>query len=290
MSDRYLSQVRDTLEHIRADGFYKTERVIASPQSPAIRLADGAEVLNFCANNYLGLADDPRLVAAAKEALDRYGYGMASVRFICGTQDVHKELEAALAAFLGSRRLHPLLELLRRQRRPLRDAAGRRGRGGERRAQPREHRRRHPPVQGEALPLPQQRHGATSRRSSRKPRPPARASSSSRPTACSRWTASSRTCSAICDLARAPRRAHHGRRLARGRLRGRGGPRHAGALRRRGADRHPHRHARQGDGRRLGRLHRRPARDRGAPAPALAPLPLLQLARARASPRPRSRS
>ena len=100
MSDRYLSHVRSTLATIRADGFYKTERVIASPQSQAIRLADGSEVLNFCANNYLGLADDGRLIAAAKEALDRHGYGMASVRFICGTQDVHKELEAALAAFL----------------------------------------------------------------------------------------------------------------------------------------------------------------------------------------------
>jgi len=100
MSDRYLSQVRSTLEQIRADGFHKSERVIASPQSPAIRLADGAEVLNFCANNYLGLADDARLVAAAKTALERYGYGMASVRFICGTQDVHKRLEGALAAFL----------------------------------------------------------------------------------------------------------------------------------------------------------------------------------------------
>jgi glycine C-acetyltransferase len=102
MSDRFLSHVRDTLERIRADGFHKTERVIASPQSPALRLADGAQVLNFCANNYLGLADDPRLVAAGKEALDRYGYGMASVRFICGTQEVHKQLEAALSAFLGT--------------------------------------------------------------------------------------------------------------------------------------------------------------------------------------------
>ena len=101
MSDRYLSHVRNTLAQIRADGFHKAERVIASPQSPAIRLADGSEVLNFCANNYLGLADDPRLVAAGKAALDRYGYGMASVRFICGTQTIHKELEGALAAFLG---------------------------------------------------------------------------------------------------------------------------------------------------------------------------------------------
>ena len=101
MSDRYLSHVRNTLAQIRADGFHKAERVIASPQAPAIRLADGTEVLNFCANNYLGLAGDPRLVAAGTAALERYGYGMASVRFICGTQTVHKELESALAGFLG---------------------------------------------------------------------------------------------------------------------------------------------------------------------------------------------
>ena len=102
MSDRFLAHLRDTLAQIRADGFHKTERVIASPQSPAIRLADGREVLNFCANNYLGLADDPRLVAAGKAALERYGYGMASVRFICGTQTVHRELERELAGFLGT--------------------------------------------------------------------------------------------------------------------------------------------------------------------------------------------
>ena len=100
MRNGFLSYVRDTLTRIRDDGFYKTERTIASPQGAAIRLADGPEVLNLCANNYLGLADDPRLVAAAREALERYGYGMASVRFICGTQALHKELEAALAAFL----------------------------------------------------------------------------------------------------------------------------------------------------------------------------------------------
>ncbi|NJD88156.1 MAG: glycine C-acetyltransferase [Betaproteobacteria bacterium] len=100
MSDRFLSHVRSTLAQIRADGFHKAERVIASPQASAIRLAGGAEVLNFCANNYLGLAGDPRLVAAGKAALERYGYGMASVRFICGTQTVHKELESALSAFL----------------------------------------------------------------------------------------------------------------------------------------------------------------------------------------------
>ena len=96
----YISHVRGALAKIRADGFYKTERVIASPQAPLIRLQDGKEVLNFCANNYLGLADDPRLVDAAKRALDEHGFGMASVRFICGTQDVHKELEASLSKFL----------------------------------------------------------------------------------------------------------------------------------------------------------------------------------------------
>jgi glycine C-acetyltransferase len=100
MHDAYLSHLRQTLEGIRAEGFYKVERVIRSPQSPQIRLANGDEVLNFCANNYLGLADDPRLVQAAKDGLERWGYGMASVRFICGTQGVHKELENALSAFL----------------------------------------------------------------------------------------------------------------------------------------------------------------------------------------------
>ncbi len=100
MRDAFLAQVRGTLDQIRADGFFKTEREIASPQAAAVRLAGGADVLNFCANNYLGLADDPRLIAAAKAGLDQDGFGMASVRFICGTQTVHKQLEAALAGFL----------------------------------------------------------------------------------------------------------------------------------------------------------------------------------------------
>ena len=100
MRDAYLSHLRQTLDEIRTAGFYKVERVIESPQSPQIRLANGDEVLNFCANNYLGLADDSRLLQAAKDGLDRWGYGMASVRFICGTQEVHKSLESALSAFL----------------------------------------------------------------------------------------------------------------------------------------------------------------------------------------------
>ena len=84
------------------DGLFKSERVIASAQSAHITLADGSSVLNLCANNYLGLADHPALVEAAHAALDTYGYGMASVRFICGTQTVHKELELALSSFLGT--------------------------------------------------------------------------------------------------------------------------------------------------------------------------------------------
>jgi glycine C-acetyltransferase len=102
MHDDYLSYLGEVIARIRADGFYKTERVIESPQSPQIRLADGREVLNLCANNYLGLADDPRLVEAAKDGLARYGFGMASVRFICGTQSVHKKLESSLSTFLGT--------------------------------------------------------------------------------------------------------------------------------------------------------------------------------------------
>lgn len=89
-------------EDLRAEGLYKDERVIASPQGATIILDDGSEVLNFCANNYLGLADAPTLVEAAGAALDEYGYGMASVRFICGTQTVHKELEGRISEFLGT--------------------------------------------------------------------------------------------------------------------------------------------------------------------------------------------
>ena len=94
--------IDEELNEIRSAGLFKAERVIVSPQGSSIRVADGAEVLNLCANNYLGLADDPRIVSAAKEALDRWGYGLASVRFICGTQDLHKQLERRISAFLGT--------------------------------------------------------------------------------------------------------------------------------------------------------------------------------------------
>ena len=98
LTDRYAT----TLDEIRAAGLFKTERIITSPQSAEITLADGRTVLNFCANNYLGLADHPDVIAAAKDALDTHGFGMASVRFICGTQDLHKQLEETIADFFGT--------------------------------------------------------------------------------------------------------------------------------------------------------------------------------------------
>jgi glycine C-acetyltransferase len=102
MVAEFENQVSQTLEEIKSQGLFKTERVITSPQDAHIAITGGKRVLNMCANNYLGLADHPALVAAAKEALDTHGFGMASVRFICGTQDIHKELEAALTKFLGT--------------------------------------------------------------------------------------------------------------------------------------------------------------------------------------------
>jgi glycine C-acetyltransferase len=95
-------EIDTEIASIRADGLFKAERVIVTPQQASIRVEDGTEVINLCANNYLGLADDPRIIAAAKEALDRWGYGLASVRFICGTQEVHKQLEGRISQFLGT--------------------------------------------------------------------------------------------------------------------------------------------------------------------------------------------
>ncbi len=102
MLGAFDQQLSRTLDEIRSQGLYKTERIINTPQDAHIAVGDGKRVLNMCANNYLGLADHPALIAAAKKALDTHGFGMASVRFICGTQDIHKELEAALSKFLGT--------------------------------------------------------------------------------------------------------------------------------------------------------------------------------------------
>src|SRR3954468_21584991 len=102
MLAEFDQRLANTLAEIRSQGLYKSERIITSPQDAKIGIAGGRRVLNMCANNYLGLADHPALIAAAKEALDSHGFGMASVRFICGTQDTHKELEDALTRLLGT--------------------------------------------------------------------------------------------------------------------------------------------------------------------------------------------
>ena len=101
MKTNLLNHLESELEAVRANGLFKKERVITSMQSADIAVQSGGSVLNFCANNYLGLADNPDLIAAGKEALDQHGYGMASVRFICGTQDIHKQLEKRISDFLG---------------------------------------------------------------------------------------------------------------------------------------------------------------------------------------------
>ncbi len=101
MDQPFLDRLARQCDELRTQGLYKPERVLGSPQQPVVRLADGRELVNLCANNYLALANHPSIREAAHRALDRHGYGMASVRFICGTQSVHKELEARLSAFLG---------------------------------------------------------------------------------------------------------------------------------------------------------------------------------------------
>ncbi len=102
MLEDFDQQLANTLAEIRSQGLYKTERIITSAQNAQIEITGGRRVLNMCANNYLGLADHPALIAAAKEALDTHGFGLASVRFICGTQDIHKDLEGSLTKFLGT--------------------------------------------------------------------------------------------------------------------------------------------------------------------------------------------
>src|ERR1700722_11985178 len=101
MNESFVIRIAGELNEIRASGLFKTERIIASAQGAEI-VVGGRKVLNFCANNYLGLSSHPDVIAAAHRAIDSRGYGMSSVRFICGTQDIHRELERKLAAFLGT--------------------------------------------------------------------------------------------------------------------------------------------------------------------------------------------
>lgn len=101
MSKRFHGEIRKQLDAIVASGTYKTERILASQQSPEIKLSDGHRVVNFCANNYLGLSNHPEVIKAAQKTMDTWGFGLSSVRFICGTQEIHKQLEAKVSTFLG---------------------------------------------------------------------------------------------------------------------------------------------------------------------------------------------
>ena len=101
MSTAFYQQIQHQIEEVKTEGLYKSERIITSAQKAAVSISTGQDVLNFCANNYLGLANHPALIEAAKKGMDEHGFGMASVRFICGTQDSHKELEQKLSIFLG---------------------------------------------------------------------------------------------------------------------------------------------------------------------------------------------
>lgn len=98
----FLGKLRVELDNMKVDGLYKHERIITSMQDAVIKLDSGKEVINFCANNYLGLSSHPKIIEAAKKTLDTHGYGLSSVRFICGTQDIHKELEQKIADFHGT--------------------------------------------------------------------------------------------------------------------------------------------------------------------------------------------
>ncbi len=102
MFDKIQKSIEQELDQIRQAGLYKEERIINGPQGPKIKVSDSREVLNFCANNYLGLANHPALIEAVKQNLDAWGYGLSSVRFICGTQTIHRQLEQALSEFLGT--------------------------------------------------------------------------------------------------------------------------------------------------------------------------------------------
>ena len=200
-----------TLQEIRDAGLYKDERELTSPAVGARHDAE-AEALNFCANNYLGLADHPDSRGRGLEALDEWGFGMASVRFICGTQTLHTALERAALGLPRHRGDDPLLLLLRRQRWRLRDALRRGRRDHLRRAQPRVDHRRHPAVQGRPVPLPQRRHGRPG--GAARGRRRARGGRSSSPTGSSPWTArmrrSTRSATSPTSTARWSRR-----RLAR---------------------------------------------------------------------------
>ena len=256
MQAAFYQQLDQTLSQIKADGFWKAERLIGTPQGPAIHLADGREVLNFCANNYLGLADHPRLVEAANDGLHSHGFGMASVRFICGTQDIHRELEGGSRASSAPRTrssipaastpMAALFEtLLGEDDAIISDALNHASIiDGIRLCKAKRYRYGNNDMDDLEAQLKAARRGRRPHQADRHRR---------------RVLDGRHHRQAEGDLrpGRPLRRAGHGGRLPRHRLRRRARPRHAGTLRRRRPHRHPHRHARQGAGRRQRRLSSR---------------------------------
>ena len=173
MYGSFKAHLNGQLDEIRQGGLEKPERVLGTPQGVRIRLADGREALNFCANNYLGLANDPRIIEAAKAGLDTWGYGLSSVRFICGTQELHKRLENAISEFLGTEDTILYSSCFDANGGLFETLLGERGRGHQRRAEPRQHHRRHPSLQGPALPLQEQRPGGPGGEAQSRPKRPA---------------------------------------------------------------------------------------------------------------------
>ena len=275
MYGEFQQHLQAELDGIREAGFYKNERVITTPQGSHVEVATGEDVINLCANNYLGLAQDARVKAAAREGLERWGYGMASVRFICGTQSIHKQLEDQLSAWLGMEDtiLYPscfdanggLYEtLLGAEDAVISDELNHASIiDGVRLCKAQRYRYKNADMADLEAQL-QAADAAGAR---------------------FKLIATDGVFSMdgyIAPLAadlrprRALWRARPCRRQPRHRRGRRRRPRHARTLRRDGPDRHRHRHARQGARRRQRRLHQREAGDRRAAPPALAPLSLLQ--------------
>ena len=273
MKAEILERLSRETEQLKTQGLFKPERVLSSAQSAVVRVGAGAEVVNLCANNYLGLANDASVREAAQRALDRYGYGMASVRFICGTQEIHKDLEARLSRFLGTEDTilysscfdanGGLFEtLLDEQDAVISDALNHAS-----------------IIDGMRLCKAQRLRYANNDLDELEARLKEASKCSRAPDRDRRRVLDGRRDRAPQGHLRSGRplrRAGDGGRLARDRLRRRARPRHARAARRHRAHRHPHRHARQGARRRERRLHLGPQGDHRLAAPALAAVPVLE--------------
>ena len=273
MYGKMKQHLRAELDSLGEAGLYKRERVIVSPQRAAIGVAGGKEVINFCANNYLGLSDHPRLIEAAKRAMDSRGYGMSSVRFICGTQDIHKQLEGAIADYFGTEDTI-LYAACFDANGGVRAAARREGRDHLRCAEPCVDHRRSPAVQGRALPLCERRYGRAGAL------PEAGSGPAVPGNRYRRSLLDGRQCRSDgphLRAGRALRRAGHGRRVPLGGRRRAYGPGSNRAVRSPGPGRYHYRHARQGVRRRDRRIHDRPPGDRRDAAPAFAAVPFLEL-------------